>query len=101
MPACSLNDLHPIERTKPVKFHVDARFVEGKDPGPEMVAELARVKELSDAGVIEQILKRTDSTGAYLVMEAANAEAIDEALDSLPFAQSAIMTYLVDSIEIL
>lgn len=84
-----------------MKFHVDARFVEGKDPSPEMAAELARVNELRAAGVIEVLIKRTDDTGAYLVMEAPDAAALDEALGSLPFARSGTMTFSVDVVEIL
>ena len=84
-----------------MKFHVDARFVEGKDPAPEMAAEIARVNELRGAGVVEQVIRRTDDTGAYLVMEALDAGAIKEALDSLPFARSGTMTFVVDAVEIL
>lgn len=84
-----------------MKFHVDARFVEGKDPAPEMVAELARVNELREVGIIEQLIRRTDNTGAYLIMEAADSAAIRAALDSLPFARSSTMTFAVDKIEIL
>ncbi|MFE5699111.1 muconolactone Delta-isomerase family protein [Rhodococcus koreensis] len=84
-----------------MKFHVDARFVEGKDPAPEMAAELARVNELRDAGIIEQLIRRTDNTGAYLILDATDAAAVKEALDSLPFARSATMTFAVDAVEIL
>jgi hypothetical protein len=65
-----------------MKFHVDARFVEGRDPAPEMAAEVARVNELRAAGIIEFLIKRTDDTGAYLIMEAADHAAIKQALDS-------------------
>ncbi|WP_216892839.1 muconolactone Delta-isomerase family protein [Nocardia alni] len=84
-----------------MKFHVDARFVEGKDPAPEMAAELARVNELRAAGVIEQLIRRTDDTGAFLIMEAPDAAALEEALESLPFARSSTMTFVVDVVEIL
>ncbi|KLL95727.1 hypothetical protein NJ76_23215 [Rhodococcus sp. IITR03] len=84
-----------------MKFHVDARFVEGRDPAPEMAAELARVNELRAEGIIEQLVRRTDNTGAYLIMEVPDRAALDEALESLPFARSATMTFAVDAVETL
>ena len=62
-----------------MKFFVDARFVEGKDPAPQMEAEVRRVGELRTEGLIEQVLRRLDNTGAYLVMEAPDQAAIDAA----------------------
>jgi hypothetical protein len=82
-----------------MKFFVDARFVPGADPAPELEAEIRRVRELRDAGLIEQVLRRLDNTGAFLVMEAADARTVDAALASLPFAISETMTFIVDSIE--
>jgi muconolactone delta-isomerase len=84
-----------------MKFHVDARFVEGKDPAPEMAAEVRRVGELRDAGVVEQVIRRLDDTGAYLVMEAPDDAAVKDALDSLPFAKSGTMTFVVEVVEVL
>jgi muconolactone delta-isomerase len=84
-----------------MKFHVDARFVEGKDPAPEMAAEVRRVGELRDAGIVEQVIRRLDDTGAYLVMEAPDDAAVKDALDSLPFAKSGTMTFVVEAVEVL
>jgi muconolactone delta-isomerase len=84
-----------------VKFHVDARFVPGKDPAPEMDAEVARVGELRAAGLVEQVIRRVDSSGAYLVMEAEDEAAVSEALDTLPFARSGTMTFSVEVVELL
>jgi muconolactone delta-isomerase len=82
-----------------MKFFVDARFTPGANPAPELEAEKRRVAELRDAGVIEQVLRRLDDTGAFLVMEAPDARAVDAALASLPFAVSGTMTFNVDQIE--
>jgi muconolactone delta-isomerase len=84
-----------------VKFHVDARIVPGTDPAPERAAEYARVAELRAEGVIEILIKRTDDTGAYLVMEAPDESALQAAIDSLPYARSGIMRFAVDAVEIL
>jgi muconolactone delta-isomerase len=84
-----------------MKFHVDARFVEGKDPAPEMAAEVRRVGELRDAGIVEQVIRRLDDTGAYLVLEAPDDAAVKDALDSLPFAKSGTMTFVVEVVEVL
>ena len=84
-----------------MKFHVDARFVEGKDPAPEMAVEVQRVGQLRDAGVVEQVIRRLDGTGAYLVMEAPDDAAVKDALDSLPFAKSGTMTFAVEVVEVL
>jgi muconolactone delta-isomerase len=84
-----------------MNFHVDARFVEGKDPGPEMAAEVQRVRELRDAGIIKQLIRRLDDTGAYLVIEAPDDAAVKAALDSLPFSKSGTMTFAVDAVEVL
>jgi hypothetical protein len=82
-----------------MKFFVDARFVPGADPAPELEAEIRRVRELRDAGLIEQVLRRLDDTGAFLVMEAPDARALDAAVASLPFALSETMTFTVEAID--
>jgi muconolactone delta-isomerase len=82
-----------------MKFFVDARFTPGANPVPELEAEKRRVAELRDAGVIEQVLRRLDDTGAFLVVEALDSRAVDDALASLPFAASNTMTFSVDPIE--
>jgi muconolactone delta-isomerase len=82
-----------------MKFFVDARFTPGANPAPELEAEKRRVAELRDEGVIEQVLRRLDDTGAFLVMEALDSRAIDAVLASLPFAVSNTMTFSVDPIE--
>ncbi|WP_433503148.1 hypothetical protein ACQP04_25785 [Pseudonocardia halophobica] len=84
-----------------MRFHVDARFVPGRDPAPELAAEVARVSELRADGFIELVLRRTDDTGAYLVVEAESAAAVDEALATLPFARSGTMTFAVHAVETL
>jgi muconolactone delta-isomerase len=82
-----------------MKFFVDARFTPGATPAPELEAEKRRVAELRDEGVIEQVLRRLDDTGAFLVIEALDSRAVDAALASFPFAVSKTMTFSVDPIE--
>jgi muconolactone delta-isomerase len=82
-----------------MKFFVDARFTPGANPAAELEAEKRRVAELREVGVIEQVLRRLDDTGAFLVMEALDSRAVDDALASLPFAVSNTMTFTVEPIE--
>lgn len=84
-----------------MKFHVDARFVPGKDPALEMAAEVEHVGRLRAEGLIEILIKRADDTGAYLVMEAPDETAVRTAIDTLPFAKSGTMTFAIDAVEIL
>jgi hypothetical protein len=60
-----------------------------------------RVGELRNAGVIEQVIRRLDDSGAYLLIEAQDEAAVTAALDSLPFAKSGTMTFAVDPVEVL
>lgn len=84
-----------------MRFHVDARFVEGADPQPRMADEVRRVQELRDEGVVEQVFRRLDGTGAYLVAVADSAEALTAHLDTLPFVEDGIMTMQLSEIEVL
>jgi muconolactone delta-isomerase len=84
-----------------VKFHVDARFLPGTDPAPMMAAEVERVGQLRAEGLIEILIKRTDDTGAYLVMEAPDQAAVQAAIDTLPFAKSGMMRFSIDAVELL
>jgi hypothetical protein len=84
-----------------VRFHVDARFVPGQDPTGELAAEVEAVGRLRAAGVITLLLRRTDDSGAYLVMEAADEQALRSQIDRLPFARSGVMRFTVDAVELL
>ena len=84
-----------------MRFFVDARFTPGADPDPRMDDEKRRVQELRDEGFIEQLFRRLDGTGAYLVVTADTPDAVHERLDTLPFVEIGIMTMQVDEIETL
>jgi muconolactone delta-isomerase len=84
-----------------MRFFVDARFTPGADPDPRMEDEKRRVGELRDEGFIEQLFRRLDGTGAYLVVSADSPDAVHEQLDTLPFVETGIMTMQVDEIETL
>lgn len=84
-----------------MKFHVDARYIAGVDPAPHMDAEIARVRELHEAGVFEQVLARPDKTGAYLVVEAEDEAAVHAHLATLPFVEHDVMTMTVEPITVI
>jgi muconolactone delta-isomerase len=66
-----------------------------------MEDEKRRIRELRDEGFIEQLFRRLDGTGAYLVVTADTTDAVHERLDTLPFVEIGIMTMQVDEIETL
>jgi muconolactone delta-isomerase len=84
-----------------MRFFVDARFTPGADPEPRMEDEKRRVRELRDEGFIEQLFRRLDGTGAYLVVTEDSADAVHARLDTLPFVEIGIMRMQVDEIETL
>jgi hypothetical protein len=84
-----------------MKFLVDARIVPGKDIETEMEAEGMRVSELVAEGLITQVMPRTDGTGAYLLVDAVDADVASTALASLPFAVSGAIELTIDPIQIL
>ncbi len=82
-----------------MKFYVDARFTPGSDPGPTMEAEVRRVAEMREQGFIELLYKRTDGTGAYLVVNDDSRAGAEAQLDTLPFVQEGTMSIAIDEIE--
>ena len=80
-------------------FHVDARIPAGSDIQPLLAAEVKAVAELRDAGFIEQIFRRPDGSGAYLVVESDSAATAQATLDWLPFPRAGLMTMHITEIE--
>lgn len=72
-------------------FVVDARILPGADIAPHLEAEKAAVAELRREGFIEQLFRRLDDTGAWLVVEAPDAEEAQRRLDELPFVVNGVM----------
>ncbi len=82
-----------------MKFYVDARFTPGSDPAPTMQAEIRRVGELREEGFIELLYRRTDGTGAYLVVNDDSLAGAKAQLDTLPFVQEGTMSIAIDEVE--
>ena len=56
-----------------------------------LAGESQRVKELYAAGLLLQLWKRGDAAGACILWEAASAEDVQAALESLPIKQAGMM----------
>lgn len=80
-------------------FHVDARFVAGRDPQPQMEAEVAAVAALREEGFIVRLFKRLDNSGAWIIVDAQSEEDAQTRMDALPFPQDGVMTMTVSAIE--
>ena len=80
-------------------FHVDARLAAGADPQPRLRDEQVRIRELHEEGVIEQLWRRTDGTGAWLLVRADDEAAALRCLDTLPFVEIGIMTMHLGAVE--
>jgi hypothetical protein len=82
-----------------VRFHVDARLVPGANIEPRLADEQRRVKELHEAGFIEQLDRRTDGTGAWLIVSDEDEASAQRQLATLPFVEIGIMTMELSAIE--
>jgi hypothetical protein len=80
-------------------FFVDARILPGVDIEPHLADEIAAVKDLRAQGFIEQLFRRDDGAGAYLLVEAGSAKIAQETLDGLPFPRHGLMTMRVEPVE--
>jgi hypothetical protein len=54
-------------------------------------AEQQRTAELTDAGLVHEVLLRADGAGGYMVLTADSAASAREQLDTLPFRKAGIM----------
>lgn len=82
-----------------MKFHVDARLVAGADISPRLADEQRKIKELHEAGFIEQLDRRTDGTGAWLIVSDDDEASAQRRLATLPFVEIGIMTMELSAIE--
>jgi muconolactone delta-isomerase len=82
-----------------MRFHVDARLAPGCDIAPWLADEQRRIRELHDEGFIELLWRRTDGTGAWLVVSAQNEDAATRQLATLPFVAVGIMTMDLSPVE--
>jgi muconolactone delta-isomerase len=80
-------------------FHGDARLVAGADTQPRLADEQRRIGELYDEGFIEQLFRRTDGSGAWLIVQADDEESAHRGLDTLPFVEIGIMTMHLSAVE--
>jgi len=81
------------------RYLVDARLADGADPAPRLTDEQQRIRELHGAGVIEQLFRRCDGTGAWLVVSAPDVDSVHTQLDTLPFVEIGIMTMAPGEVE--
>jgi muconolactone delta-isomerase len=79
-------------------YHANARLEPGAEIEPHRDAELARVMQLHEHGVIEQLFTKADATGAHLIMRADDRATLDAAIASLPFVHLGLMTFEVEEI---
>jgi len=63
-----------------------------------LASEQARTRELTDEGVIQQLLLRADGAGGYMVVDAESAEVAHDLLSTLPFMKAGIMQ--IDLVEL-
>jgi hypothetical protein len=82
-----------------VLYFGDALFTEGADYEAHLEAEKRRVQELRDEGFIAQIFRRTDGTGAVLILDDDSAESAIARLGTLPFVQLGLMSIPVTELE--
>ena len=82
-----------------MRFLVDARLVPGADPQPRLADEQQRIKELYDEGFIEQLFRRLDGTGAWLIVQGDDEASAHRQLDTLPFVEIGIMTMHLSAVE--
>jgi muconolactone delta-isomerase len=82
-----------------MRFLVDARLAAGADTQPRLADEQRRIRELYDEGFIEQLFRRTDGTGAWLIVEGDDEESAHRQLDTLPFVEIGIMTMHLSAVE--
>ena len=73
-------------------FVVDARISDGADIQPLLADEIKAVESLRADGFIQQLFRRLDGTGAWLVVEAPSADEARHRLDALPFVVGDVMT---------
>ena len=84
-----------------MQFLVDARLVPGADIQPRLIDEQRRIKELYEEGSIEQLFRRTDGTGAWLIVRSEDEAAAHRKLNTLPFVEIGIMTMHLSAVEAL
>lgn len=63
------------------------------DPTPYLAAEDARMQELQQTGVVEQMLLKADWSGAVLLLRARDHAAAREAVGSLPLVTNGITRF--------
>jgi len=80
-------------------FLVDARILPGADIAPHLEEEKREVGKLREAGFIEQLMRRLDDTGAWLVVSDDTAESAQRRLDALPFVVHGVMTMTMSAVE--
>jgi hypothetical protein len=60
------------------------------DPTPYLQAEVVRMGELQQAGIVEMVLLKTDQSGAFVLLRTADLASAREAVGSLPLVANGI-----------
>jgi len=65
------------------------------DPSAHVAAEGARMAQLAAAGTVEQVFLKADYSGAVLIAESADADALRGELDTLPLVVNGVTTFSI------
>lgn len=76
----------------PMRFHVDARVLPGADIQPRLVDEQRRIGNRIANGSSSNSARRTDGTGAWLIVSAPDEAFSQRQLATLPFVEIGITT---------
>ena len=78
-----------------MRFLAHAVTVPGANPASYEAAETARINTLIDTGVVEQCYVAADHSGAYIVLNAVDAEAAAAHVETLPMVHAGLLTFTV------
>lgn len=60
------------------------------DPTPYLQAEVTRMGELQQAGIVEMVLLKSDQSGAFVLLRTADLASARDAVESLPLVVNGI-----------
>ncbi len=80
---------------KILAMEIETADVKPEQFGPHLKAEARRVWELYQAGTIRELYFRADRSEAVLILECANVNGAQQALESLPLVQAGLIRFEV------
>jgi muconolactone delta-isomerase len=78
---------------KIIAIEKDMPGAKPEDFQPHLKAETQRVIELQQEDMIREIYFRQDKLGAVIILECANVEAAQDALNTLPLVKEGLITF--------